>query len=709
MAAAPRLSLGKKVLFSIAVTVAFFALLEGVLALAGVKPRLFADDPYVGFSSTTPLFVPVTSDDGTRWMTTSPAKLTLFNEQRFRADKPDGVTRIFCVGGSTTFGRPYDDATSFCGWIRAFLDEADPGSFEVVNAGGVSYASYRVALLMEELANYEPDLFVVYSGHNEFLEERTYRDLIEMPEALRGLGGLAARTRIHTAVTGLLNPSAPTETDQGTTTVLAAEVTTRLDDSIGPDAYERDPELQEAILAHYRYNLARMVDIARAAGAEAVLAVPASNLADCAPFKGQHGAEIDAGTRQAWSDAVRRTREALSDEDIDAALAASAEAVALDPVQAEGLFLRGRALLADGRVDEARSAFEQARDEDVCPLRFLGAMDPIVRQVAADRDAPLADVAQRVDAASEAGIPGRSLFLDHVHPTIQGNRLVAETFLDTLVERGLLKLPADWSPERADAVAQRITEAVDPEEHALALMKLSKVLGWAGKLGEADDLAQRAVALFPDDARVRHQAGLTAHLLGRTRQAAGHYLAAVTIQPDADEPHLNLGVILKEAGDLVAAERHLRAGLASARTPSTAAMCRSNLAETLVGLGFNDYSDGQFAAAVDRFTEADALAPGNGDTLSRLGIALQAAGRLQDAVTTLDRAVAAEPDNPFTWNQLAVARALVDDVAGAREAWHRAVALDRRIIQSPQAAPLLLHASGRTPAARALMEGMQPG
>jgi hypothetical protein len=267
MAAAPRLSLGKKVLFSIAVTVAFFALLEGVLALAGVKPRLFADDPYVGFSSTTPLFVPVTSDDGTQWMTTSPAKLTLFNEQRFRADKPDGVTRIFCVGGSTTFGRPYDDATSFCGWIRAFLDEADPGSFEVVNAGGVSYASYRVALLMEELADYEPDLFVVYSGHNEFLEERTYRDLMEMPEALRGLGGLAARTRIHTAVTGLLNPSAPTETDQGTTTVLAAEVTTRLDDSIGPDAYERDPELQEAILAHYRYNLARMVDIARAAGA----------------------------------------------------------------------------------------------------------------------------------------------------------------------------------------------------------------------------------------------------------------------------------------------------------------------------------------------------------------------------------------------------------------------------------------------------------
>ena len=36
-------------------------------------------------------------------------------------------------------------------------------------SGGVSYASYRVAALMEELVRYEPDLFVIYSGHNEFL------------------------------------------------------------------------------------------------------------------------------------------------------------------------------------------------------------------------------------------------------------------------------------------------------------------------------------------------------------------------------------------------------------------------------------------------------------------------------------------------------------------------------------------------------------
>jgi phospholipase/lecithinase/hemolysin len=86
----------------------------------------------------------------------------------------------------------------------------------------------------------------------------------------------------------------------------------------------------------------------------------------------------------------------------------------------------------------------------------------MVRQVAEDRRTPLADVASRMDAVSEHGIPGRSLFLDHVHPTIDGNRLVAETILATLTTHDLVDLPEDWGPERADRVAQRIEASLDP-------------------------------------------------------------------------------------------------------------------------------------------------------------------------------------------------------------------------------------------------------
>ena len=170
------IALWKKLIFSVISVALFFALLEGLLALCGVQATLELHDPYVGFAENIPLFVPDEGDSA--YLATAANKLEFFNAQRFLRKKPANTLRIFCLGGSTTYGRPYDDATSFAGWMRELLSESAPQTnFEVINAGGVSYASYRVAALMDQLIQLEPDLFVVYTGHNEFLEERTYRDL----------------------------------------------------------------------------------------------------------------------------------------------------------------------------------------------------------------------------------------------------------------------------------------------------------------------------------------------------------------------------------------------------------------------------------------------------------------------------------------------------------------------------------------------------
>ncbi|MFW6168867.1 MAG: hypothetical protein ACODAD_00150 [Planctomycetota bacterium] len=73
--------------------------------------------------------------------------------------------------------------------LREFLPVAHPSRrWEVVNAGGVGYASYRVAKLMEELVRYEPDLFIIYSGHNEFLKRRTYADPFDRFSVLDTVG-----------------------------------------------------------------------------------------------------------------------------------------------------------------------------------------------------------------------------------------------------------------------------------------------------------------------------------------------------------------------------------------------------------------------------------------------------------------------------------------------------------------------------------------
>ena len=133
------MSVPKRVAFSVATVVLFFGLLELVLTAAGVRPVLVEEDPYVGFSSQLRLYEPTGRGDELR---TARNKLQLFNEQTFSRAKPSGVYRIFTLGGSTTYGRPFDDRTSFSGWLRTYLTALDDSKvWEVINAGGISYAT----------------------------------------------------------------------------------------------------------------------------------------------------------------------------------------------------------------------------------------------------------------------------------------------------------------------------------------------------------------------------------------------------------------------------------------------------------------------------------------------------------------------------------------------------------------------------------------
>jgi len=691
-----RLPVWKKLLLSLVVTLVFFALLELVLVAFGVQPRWYESDPYVGFSSYAPLFVEERQSDGSVDMVRAANKARLFNLQRFPKDKGRRSFRVFCVGGSTTYGRPYGDGTSFCGWLRGYLAVAEPTrEWEVINAGGVSYASYRVAMLMEELVRYQPDLFVIYSGHNEFLERRTYSEVIAMPKAVRGLGSVLSRTRTWVMVErGVQAVRRSPEAGTGGGAELGSEVETLLDASVGPEAYSRDDELSEQIVSHYRFNLARMVDIARSAGAGVILVAPASNLRHCRPFKNEQRSDLGDDERVQVQTLVTVAKSAHAAGLYDDALSALAQALAIDDRNAHISFMAGQVLDELGRHEEAMQAFARARDEDVCPLRALGEMDGVVREVAAARDVPLVDFVALVSSRAAQGIPGRDVFLDHVHPTIGANRLLALALLEQMRDMGLVHPTASWGADAVARVAERVEASIDPASHGSALMNLSKVLGWAGKLEEADRLAQQAVELAPDEAAVHCQAGLTANLLGDVERAMEHYQRAIELDPGAALPYGNLGVALEREGRLSEATAHYRhaieLGNEDDRRRNT-----ENLAVALVRLGYQTYVEGRHAESVRHLSEAARLDPGNADTLDKLGVALLATNRVEEAVQQFRTVLEVVPENAAVRNRLAVALAYAGKSDEAREHFLMAVRDSPSIAGSPNSLVLILERLGR--------------
>jgi tetratricopeptide (TPR) repeat protein len=227
------------------------------------------------------------------------------------------------------------------------------------------------------------------------------------------------------------------------------------------------------------------------------------------------------------------------------------------------------------RYPDAKEALVRAMDEDVCPLRALSPTTGVVEEVAAEREVPLVDFVTLQEEQSPHGIPGNEAFLDHVHPTIESHRLLALEILGVMAEEGM----ADPEMDQAtlDQVKSEVLGRIDQAAHGLALMNLSKVLGWAGKVEESFRLAANAVALNPESAAVQYQAGVTAQLVGKIDESIDHYSKVIEIDPTAALAHGNLGVSLEAQGYLATAVRHYKLALKHG-APKDAERTQRNLA-----------------------------------------------------------------------------------------------------------------------------------
>ena len=549
-----RIPLWQALVLPVAAILIFFLLLEGGLALFGVKPALKTEDPFVGFASNVPLFVPTPGPGGRKFLTTAQNKLNNFNKQSFPLEKAQGTYRIFCLGGSTTYGRPYDDNTSFAGWLRELLPTADRNkNWEVINAGGISYASYRVAYQMEELVHYQPDLFIIYTGHNEFLEERTYSQIRDIPPVIRSTVSLMARTRTWSAMTtALQNMGIHPETKKEGRDNLALEVVAILDRSAGLKRYTRDDPLREKILQHYRISLERMVALARSVNAQIIFVTPASNLKDCTPFKSEHTQGLDQAAQQQSEQMLAQAKEAIREENWNGALGLLEKAVKLDPRHAELQYRRGQVLLALGRFEEAETALRLARDEDVCPLRALTPMRRIVEEIAKEQDVGLVDYVDllelRMQEIKGYPIPGEELFLDHVHPTIEGHKILALALIQSMVDQGLVHPGTDWNEQAIAAVTAKIEGRVDQEAHGQALANLARVLLWARKLEDAERLAMQAQDIAGEYRQVAVDAASILSTVymdqGRPDRTLQLLYSAIEKAPGAVELRMKLGATL---------------------------------------------------------------------------------------------------------------------------------------------------------------------
>lgn len=226
-------------------------------------------------------------DPAARYLVADPERPGGWRTQMFPAESeerripPKGsARRVLLFGGSNTQGFPPHI-------LEERLELATGGvDHEVINLGRRGYGSERVAILFAQALDLEPDVVVIYSGHNEFVEAGFRAELAET----KPTGPLASTAEVarHMALFRWLEDG------------LAPDPAAAPRPEAWQGEFERFADLgyEETLARFERYgdNLGHMAESARARGIETVLATVVWNPLS-PPFASKLPADVDGELR----------------------------------------------------------------------------------------------------------------------------------------------------------------------------------------------------------------------------------------------------------------------------------------------------------------------------------------------------------------------------------------------------------------------------
>lgn len=336
-----------------------------------------------------------------------------------------GTLRVCLLGGSSTMGFP-DPSFGIGRQLELMLQHRYPNQLvEVVQMaleGGNSHVLREVA---RDLKRLRPQAVVVMTGNEEVAGPygpASSLGRFHHSSRIARLLVLFSRTHLSRLCAAALERVAPARADLQ---AWRSQEPITLQGRMAPD----DPRLRSAYRS-FRKNLAAILRQAAKASPVVVVCTVPVNLRDCPPFSTSYLEDETAA--QEVREKLRAAIAAETATNRTEAARLYADVIRRDPTHAETLFRAGRLALAANRTAEAAALFARARDADALRLRADSHVNALIRECAAESASSLLDAEALFVIRSPQGIPGRELFLDHVHYTFEATCLLASSMLDRL-------------------------------------------------------------------------------------------------------------------------------------------------------------------------------------------------------------------------------------------------------------------------------------
>lgn len=349
-----------------------------------------------------------------------------FTPFRIPSEKQPHTCRIFVIGGSAAQGTP-ETAYSFSRMLNVMLRHKYPSvRFEVINMAMPAINSHVVLDIADDCLDYQPDVLVCYMGNNEVVGPygpgTVFSSFASNLQLVRFINSLKSWRIVQVLTMTLEKIGLNKEPDshwKGMEMFLEKQL--RFD----------DPALNQ-VYVHFESNLQKLSEMSEKKGTKLIMCTVGINLKDNPPFSSLHNRDISEEDMNKWKSLYKQGVAFESEGQIDEAIQMYLAATKIDSVFADLQFRLGRCYWQQGKFAKAEARYKLALEFDTNRFRSDKRINEIIRDVA-DNNSPnvyLVNAWDKFKAKSPYGVPGKELFLEHVHLNFRGNYLLAQSVFD---------------------------------------------------------------------------------------------------------------------------------------------------------------------------------------------------------------------------------------------------------------------------------------
>ncbi len=314
------------------------------------------------------------------------------SEDVFNQLKTKNTFRVFVMGGSSAAGYPYLPLGSFSRYIRKRLELTYPNTnIEVVNLAMTAVNTYTLLDLLPGVLNQKPDLIIIYAGHNEYYGALGVGSMESLGKSsfIIKLILYLNKFKTYQLVKNLTNQTMSLFTS-GNTNQDAGTLMSRM---VKNKEIKLNSEIYNDGVDQFSKNLNEILSEINRKNIPVIVGKLVSNLKDQKPF-------ISVKTKNYNT--------------------------------ANEVYLQAETQLQNNNFQKADSLFELAKDLDALRFRAPRKFNFMISELCKKFNVPTVELDKIFNDESPQGIVGNNLMVDHLHPNLEGYKLMGRSFYEVM-------------------------------------------------------------------------------------------------------------------------------------------------------------------------------------------------------------------------------------------------------------------------------------